>query len=151
EVRAAGAAAAAVAWGELLAVPPAATHAGQPAPLARGQIAMQQPDAARHSVGGGRRAVAARIESAGGRSRARSGWTAAEPASSAALRSYCEARLWGGGGCHRVAVVGAVMALRLPGRPDETGAPAGAARSSRPSGQRCLSDGRRARFRRWCR
>ena len=110
-----------------------------------------QPPAARHSVGGGRRAVAARIESAGERSRARSGWTAAEAASSAALRSYREARLWGGGGRRRVAVVGAVMALRLPGRPDETRAPAEAARSSRPSGQRRLGDGRGARFRRWCR
>lgn len=100
----------AVAGDELLAVPPAETHSGQGSPVAVRQSAMQQQPAGRHSVGG-RWAVAARNESAGGRHQAHVGWTAAETAASVALRSGGEARRWGGCGHRQVAVVAAVMAL----------------------------------------
>ena len=130
-MRAAGAGPAA-AWDELLAVPTAEMHSCPSAPRAVVRSEIPHP-AARRSVGG-RWAAAARIESAGGRGRARSGWTAAETAASAALRSCREARSSAGGGHLQVAVVGAVTALRFPGWPDETLTPAAAARSSRPPG-----------------
>ena len=95
---------------------------------------MQQPAARPSADGWAAGAAAARDASAGGHRWARSGWTAADAASSAIRRWSRVALLWGDGGHRRVAVAGAVALPRFPGWPDETRTPAGDARSPRPSG-----------------